>query len=57
MSAAQQAKARRRQMANNYNHLAPRQRPNYKRRDAATSARHLAKVIATERRMSQKKKG
>lgn len=49
-----------RQAAHNFNHLAPRQRPNYKKRDAATSARHLAKVIATEHRMklnSKKKSG
>lgn len=58
MSAAQQAKARRRQAANNYAHLSPKQRPNYKRRDAATSARHLAKLVATETRIRQQgKKG
>jgi len=56
MSAAQQAKARRRQMASNYSHLSPRERPNYKQRSAEASARHLAKVIATERRMANKKK-
>lgn len=53
MSACQQAKRRRRQMANNMNHLAVRQRPNYKRRDAATSARRLAALVATENRMRQ----
>lgn len=46
------------QALNGFKCWAPRQRPNYKKRDAATSARHLQKVIATERRMSQgKKKG
>ena len=49
---------RAKQAKNGFAHLTPRQRPNYKRRDAATSARHQAKVIATERRMLQgKKKG
>lgn len=49
---------RRKQAAQNYNHLAPRQRPNYKKRDAETSARHEAKVVATEQRirMGSKKK-
>ena len=42
-----------RQAKNKYRHLAPRQRPNYKMRDAATSARHLAKVMATEHRIKQ----
>lgn len=39
------------QALNRYRHLAPRQRPNYKQRDAAVSARHLARVIATQRRI------
>lgn len=58
MSAAQQAKARRRQMANNYAHLCERKRPNYKRMDAATSAARLARTIAreNERRMRSRKK-
>lgn len=56
MSAAQQAKARRREMASNYAHLAPRQRPNYKQRDADASRRHLEKLIATERRIKQASK-
>lgn len=49
-----------RQATNGFKHLAPKQRPNYKKRDAATSQRHLAKVIATEHRMklnSKKKSG
>lgn len=43
-------------MASNYAHLTPRQRPNYKQRSAETSAKHLAKVIATERRIKQASK-
>lgn len=47
-----------RQATHKYNHLTPRQRPNYKMRDAATSQRHLAKIVATEQRirMGSKKK-
>jgi hypothetical protein len=55
MSAAQQAKARRRQMANNYAHLSPRDRPNYKQRDAATSARRLAETVRREQERKQRK--
>lgn len=44
---------RAKQAANNYGHLTPRQRPNYKKRDAETSARHQARVLATERRIKQ----
>lgn len=44
------------QALNRYSHLAPRQRPNYKQRDAAASARRLASVIATERRIAQGKR-
>jgi len=46
---------RQRQAANGFAHLAPRQRPNYKKRDAATSAARLRRQIDTERRMSQNK--
>jgi hypothetical protein len=56
MSAAQQAKARRRQMRNGMAHLPPNKRPGYKKLDAATSASRLEKLIATERRMQNKKK-
>lgn len=56
MSTACQAKARRRQAANGYKNLPPRKRPNYKMRSAEASARRLAALIATERRMSQKSK-
>lgn len=45
-----------RQAKNKYSHLTPRQRPNYKMRDAATSARHLARVMATEHRIRQASK-
>lgn len=44
------------QALNRYGHLAPRQRPNYKQRDAAASARRLAQQIATERRIAQGKR-
>lgn len=42
-----------------FKHLAPRQRPNYKKRDADAAAKHLQRLIATERRIAQssKKKG
>lgn len=55
MSACQQAKARRRQMANNYAHLCPKKRPNYKQSDAATSARRLAETIRRENERKQRK--
>lgn len=57
MSACQQAKARRRQMRQNYDHLSPKQRPNYKMMDAATSAARLQRTIQreNERRMRSKK--
>lgn len=42
-----------RQATQKFNHLAKRQRPNYKMRDAATSQRHLAKIVATENRIRQ----
>lgn len=49
---------RAKQAKNGFAHLTPRQRPNYKRRDAAASQRHQAKLLATERRIQQgKKKG
>lgn len=46
---------RHKQALNGFAHLAPRQRPNYKLRDAATSAARLRKQIENERRMSQGK--
>jgi hypothetical protein len=42
---------RAKQAANKFSHLAPRQRPNYKMRDKETSARHNARILATERRI------
>jgi hypothetical protein len=45
-----------RQAKNKFAHWTPRQRPNYKMRDAAASARHLARVKATEQRIKQGKK-
>jgi hypothetical protein len=47
---------RQKQAKNNYGHLAPRQRPNYKKRDAVASAKHAQKVLATERRIAQGKR-
>ncbi len=49
---------RQRQARNDFKHLPKRKRPNYKKRDAETSARHLARVRATEQRirMGSKKK-
>lgn len=44
---------RQRQAKNDYKHMAKRKRPNYKKRDAETSARHLARVRATEQRIRQ----
>jgi hypothetical protein len=41
------------QALNKYRHIAARQRPRYRQRDAAAAARHLQKVIATERRIRQ----
>lgn len=56
MSAAQQAKARRRQMANNYAHLPVRERPKYKQRSAAASAARLARVVSREQERKQRGK-
>lgn len=47
---------RQRQAKNNYMHLAPLDRPSYKKRDAAASARHLEKLRQTENRIRQGKK-
>jgi hypothetical protein len=47
---------RARQAAHNFNHLAPRQRPNYKKRDAAIAAARLRRQIDTERRINQSSK-
>lgn len=56
MSQARTNARRRRQAKNNYSHLAPRERPNFKKRSAEMSAKHMARVLATERRMAQKAK-
>ena len=52
---AQTCKRRRRQAVNNYRHLAPLQRPRYKKSDAQTSARKLADRIAREKQMQGRK--
>jgi hypothetical protein len=46
---------RQRQAKNNYNHWAPRQRPNYKKRDRAAAARHTEMVLRREREREQRK--
>lgn len=56
MCTASTAKRRRRQAANGYKHMSPLKRPHYSKIDAGKSARRLAERIATERRMSQKRK-
>lgn len=49
------AKRRRRQAAKNFSHLAPKQRPNYKRTSAEVSARRLAALITGERLRTMRK--
>jgi hypothetical protein len=56
MCVAATSKRRRRQSKNDYRHICAKQRPRYKKRDAATSARRLNRLIETERRMKQKAK-
>lgn len=56
MCVAATSKRRRRQAANGFKHLGKKVRPNYKKRDAETSAKRLARIIATERRLKQKAK-
>jgi hypothetical protein len=49
------AKRRRRQAANDFNHLAPKQRPNFKRTSAEISSRRLAALITAERARNARK--
>lgn len=56
MSAAQQAKAKRRMHANKFAAWPKRKRPNYKMRDLVTSQRHEARLRETARRMQQTNK-
>jgi len=53
MSQARTNARRIKQAAQNFNHLAPQQRPNYKRRDIATSIAHEQRLRQreNERRM------
>lgn len=44
------------QALNGFKHWTTRQRPNYRKRDAASAAAHLERLIATERRMAQGKR-
>lgn len=46
---------RRRQAANGFAHLTPRQRPNYKKRDSAAATAHNARVLQRERERAQRK--
>lgn len=46
---------RQRQAKNNFGHLAPRQRPNYKKRDVAAAARHEANYREKQRAMAARK--
>lgn len=46
---------RARQAKNNFNHLCPRQRPNYKRRDKDAAAAHNARVRQRENERNQRK--
>lgn len=56
MSQARTNARRRRQAANKFSHLAPRQRPNYKMRDVATSQRHEQRLRQTAERIRMGKK-
>lgn len=47
---------RRKQAVKNYMHMAPLDRPHYMKMSASKSAAKLARKIATERKMQQKKK-
>lgn len=44
------------QALNRFRHIDKRSRPKYRQRDAGAAARHLAKTIATERRIAQGKR-
>lgn len=46
---------RHKQALNGFKHLAPRQRPNYKRRDTAAAAKHEAELRRREREREQRK--
>ncbi len=55
MGQASVNKRRRRQAANGFAHLAPRQRPNYKKRDITAARAHEARVVQRERERQQRK--
>lgn len=44
------------QAKNGFAHLTPRQRPNYKKRDAATAAAHNARLLQRMRDRAARKK-
>lgn len=56
MCVAATAKRRRAQAKMGYTHMAPQDRPHYKRRSKEVASRHLQELIARERRMAQGKK-
>lgn len=45
---------RQRQAKNNFSHLSPRQRPNYKKRDANAAAMHQRKLLSREQERRQR---
>lgn len=47
---------RRKQAANNFNHLSPRQRPNYKKRSAEVATAHEQNLRQRERERQQRGK-
>lgn len=49
MSVARTARRRRKQAVQNYSHLAPRKRPNYKRRDLSVATAHEARLRQREK--------
>lgn len=51
MGQARTNRRRAKQAAQKFNHLAPRQRPNYKQRSAEASVRHEAELRATAERI------
>lgn len=55
MGQARVNRRRAKQAAQNFNHLAPKQRPNYKRRDASAAQKHLERVVQREHERQQRK--
>ena len=55
MGQARTNRRRAKQAAQNYNHLAPRQRPNYSKHSAEIAAARLNRVVQRERERTQRK--